>query len=175
MTATTAKMVAVEKRLAAPEEPTLARLRIQPVAVVPTEPIVMSTLGRGRKGEIVVEFDRAMEALPTTLDELLVIAGESIQGTAYGVYRFLETQGMKFFAPGVHSAVGKTNILNAVHAADRPFFNGKRAPGRWCVYGDESGFALADPRNAGIDAVFPGDRTQWIDHTSAFLVPKKYY
>lgn len=105
----------------------------------------------------------------------LVIAGESIQGTAYGVYRFLETQGMKFFAPGVHSAVGKTNILNAVHAADRPFFNGKRAPGRWCVYGDESGFALADPRNAGIDAVFPGDRTQWIDHTSAFLVPKKYY
>lgn len=27
----------------------------------------------------------------------LVIAGESIQGTAYGVYRFLETQGMKFF------------------------------------------------------------------------------
>lgn len=54
-------------------------------------------------------------------------------------------------------------------------FQRETGAGRWCVYGDESGFALADPRNAGIDAVFPGDRTQWIDHTSAFLVPKKYY
>lgn len=105
----------------------------------------------------------------------LAIAGESIQGTAYGIYRFLEAQGMKFFAPGVHSPIRKTGILHAVETADQPYFEGKRAPGGWCVYGDESGVALADPRKAGIDKVFPGDRTQWIDHTSAFLVPKKYY
>ena len=47
MTATTAKMVAVEKRLAAPEEPTLARLRIQPVAVVPMLAPMMMAMAWG--------------------------------------------------------------------------------------------------------------------------------
>lgn len=68
----------------------------QPVAVVPTEPIVMSTLGRGRKGEIVVEFDRAMEALPTTLDELLVIAGESTPLSTYVNLVSVSGEGARF-------------------------------------------------------------------------------
>ena len=68
----------------------------QPVAVVPTKPIVMSTLGRGRKGEIVVEFDRAMEALPTTLDELLVIAGESTPLSTYVSLVSVSGEGSRF-------------------------------------------------------------------------------
>ena len=60
MTATTAKMVAVEKRLAAPEDPTLARLRIQPVAVVPMLAPMMMAMAWGSR--MMPEFTK-----PTTI------------------------------------------------------------------------------------------------------------
>ncbi len=107
----------------------------------------------------------------------LCIAGESLQGTNYGVYKFLEKQGLKFFARNVFTKkYSPGNVITAVEFADKPFFNGKRITAPFCIYGDSSsGFSLGDPRKAGIDKVYPCDKTLWIDHTAAFLVPKKLY
>lgn len=109
-------------------------------------------------------------------DGALFIAGGSIQGTAYGVYRFLEQQGLRFYAPGVASSVKTNPLLHYTPTQDAPYFEGKRVSGDWCVYGDSSGsFSLADPRSAGIDSEPLFDKTLWLDHDSSFLVPKKLY
>jgi len=102
----------------------------------------------------------------------LVIAGKSPQGAGYGVYRFLERQGLKYFAPGVHTDVARTNVLQHVELGDKPYFK-KRLSADWCIFGD--GGLFADYRSAGVDPIDPVDKTAWIDHTAAFLVPKKLY
>lgn len=105
-------------------------------------------------------------------DSNLVIASRSVQGAGYGVYRFLEKQGLKYFAPGATSNFTKTNQLKAADMSDRPFF-AKRLGADWCIYGD--GGLFGDYRAAKIDEVDPVDKTIWVDHTAAFLVPKKLY
>lgn len=112
-----------------------------------------------------------------TENSCLAIAGESVQGTNYGVYKLLEKQGLKYFDRRCFTKkpVLADNLL-AVNMADKPFFDGKRMTAPFCVYGDSSSrFALADPRIAGIDKEYPCDKTLWLDHTAAFLVPKKRY
>jgi len=107
----------------------------------------------------------------------LAIAGDSVQGTNYGVYKFLEKQGLKFFARGCFTErhLNKHAII-AMNFEDKPFFDGKRLTAPFCIYGDSSsGFSLGDVRFAGIDKDYPCDKTLWIDHTAAFLVPKKLY
>ncbi|MEI8244795.1 MAG: DUF4838 domain-containing protein [Lentisphaerota bacterium] len=106
----------------------------------------------------------------------LGIAGESVQGTNYGIYKFLEKQGLKFFAADVFSKKSTAkNILTAVDFSGRPFFDGRRKTGPYCIYGENAANTLGDPRQSGIDAVYPCDETLWLDHTAAFLVPKKIY
>lgn len=107
----------------------------------------------------------------------LAIAGDSLQGTIYGVYRFLEKQGLKFYARGCFSKNPRIpGAIKAMEFEDKPFFEGKRCSAPFCIYGDSSsGFSLGDPRIAGIDEKYLCDRSLWIDHTAAFLVPKKLY
>jgi len=112
-----------------------------------------------------------------TGDARLVIASASIQGLNYGVYRYLDRNGLRFFTRDVFTRPPATlDALAAVNVEDRPFFEGKRISGPFSIFGDSTaGFSLGDPRTADIDAEYPCDKTLWIDHTAAFLVPKKMY
>lgn len=112
-----------------------------------------------------------------TRGSCLAIAGQSVQGTNYGVYKFLEKQGLKYVAARSYSAKPVLDgHLVAADFVDQPFFRGKRITTPFAIYGDSSStFALGDPRTAGIDEEYPCDKTLWIDHTAAFLVPKKLY
>lgn len=104
----------------------------------------------------------------------LIIAGASTQGTYYGIYKFLEKQGLKFFAADVYvKKRPEGNTLSAVEFSGQPFFNGRRKSGPYCIYGENN--VIGDPKTAGIDDVYPCDKTLWLDHTAAFLVPKKIY
>ncbi len=110
-------------------------------------------------------------------DSCLAIAGQSVQGTNYGVYKLLERQGLKYVAAGVYAADAvRPGHLIVANFVDKPFFRGKRITTSYCIYGDSSStFALADPRTSNIDKEYPCDKTLWIDHTAAFLVPKTIY
>ncbi|MHC4873463.1 MAG: DUF4838 domain-containing protein, partial [Planctomycetota bacterium] len=112
-----------------------------------------------------------------TINGSFIIAGDSIQGTIYGAYKFLEKQGLKFYDRNcfIKKPANKNGLI-PLQLSDKPFFEGKRITAPFCIYGDSSsGFSLGDPRIAGIDKEYPCDRTLWIDHTAAFLVPKKLY
>ncbi len=107
----------------------------------------------------------------------LTIAGNSVQGTSYGVFRYLEKNGLAFYDTDRFARVAPAERLAAaITFSDRPFFNGKRVSAPYCVFGDSSStLSLGDARASGIDEEFPCDKTLWLDHTAAFLVPKTLY
>jgi hypothetical protein len=144
----------------------------------------------GRDNVILVGREAVLKAGTVSEDELkkegfngfvvrvkdggLSIAGGSLQGIIYGVYKYLERNGLKFFANDVYTIKKSSeNTLEALDFEGRPFFNGRRISGPFCIYGESA--AIGDPTISGIDAEYPCDKTQWIDHTAGFLVPKKLY
>ena len=107
----------------------------------------------------------------------IVIAGMNRHGTMYGVHRFLEEQGCRFLGHGVEDIPRrKQPVLNICEAAEKPFFPGKRIGGSYSTYGMPSSM-IGDPRVAaaahGEQDLF--DRTLWIDHTAAYLVPEELF
>lgn len=104
----------------------------------------------------------------------IVIAGETRHGTAYGVYRFLERQGCRFYAPACEELPAKTAVLRVCDFAEKPFFDAKRISGGYSILAQPSD-VLGDPRQAE-DPEMWKNSTLWIDHTAPYLVPiRKYY
>ena len=101
------------------------------------------------------------------------IAGKTRHGVGYGLYRFLEQQGCRFYAANCETVPEKGDgILLDCELADKPFMDVKGCTGTYAVRGWQSSL-LGDPR--GTDDPPLTDKTQWIDHTAAYLVPKSVY
>lgn len=110
-------------------------------------------------------------------DGLISIAGNTRHGTAYGVYRFLEEQGIRYYGNKIQiNPVGRLSQLRTCQISDKPFFDSKRLGGLYSGYGDPLD-AVGDPmkwvEQNGESELFDG--TAWIDHTAAYLVPKNRY
>ena len=108
----------------------------------------------------------------------ITIAGRTKHGAGYGLYSFLEKQGCKFFTLHVRTFPKKrTNLLRACELADKPVYNVKGCVGDYSIKGWSYNF-FSDARKilekTGEKDWF--DRTLWLDHTAAYLVPaRKYY
>lgn len=106
---------------------------------------------------------------------LPTIAGETMFGTEYGVYRFLREQGFAFYAHGCEVVPQRKDLL-ALQSANRPFFHIKACHGPMAIGGYTYRY-LGDARKAA-DATGEGnlfDKSLWLDHTSAYLVPPALY
>jgi|GEM_PF-2171109 len=108
---------------------------------------------------------------------LISIAGSTRHGTTYGVYRFLEEQGVRYYENKVQiKPTGRLSQLRTYEIADKPFFDSKRIGGRHSAFADPVD-KIGDPmkwvKEKGEAELFDG--TAWIDHTAAYLVPKHLY
>jgi len=104
---------------------------------------------------------------------IITIAGNTRHGVGYGIYRFLEQQGCRFYAYGCEIVPErKDGVLLDCELADRPFMHVKGCTGAYAIRGWQ-GSLMGDPR--GTDDPPLTDKTQWIDHTAAYLVPKSVY
>ena len=102
----------------------------------------------------------------------LGIAGKTPTGTIYGVYGFLEQQGMRLFAPNCIRVPNKKPLLiQSGFRREKPFFEIRHPytkashPLRYQLVGDP--MAVVDAK------LFPGRK--WIDHTFWYLVPRHKY
>ncbi|MFQ5809261.1 MAG: DUF4838 domain-containing protein, partial [Armatimonadota bacterium] len=103
----------------------------------------------------------------------VVVAGNTPHGVSYGVYRFLEQQGCRFYARGCEIVPTRPQpTLLDCDLADKPFFHVKGCVGPYSIRG-WSYQLLGDPREAEDPELF--DDALWLDHTAAYLVPKKLY
>ena len=104
----------------------------------------------------------------------IAIAGQTRHGVAYGVYRFLEKQGCRFYSPACEELPAKTSLLRVCDFAEKPFFDAKRISGGYSILA-QTGDVLGDPRQAEEPEMWKNS-TLWIDHTAPYLVPiRKYY
>ena len=104
---------------------------------------------------------------------IITIAGNTRHGVGYGIYRFLEQQGCRFYAYGCEIVPERRDgILLDCELADKPFMHVKGCTGAYAIRGWQ-GSLMGDPR--GTDDPPLTDKTQWIDHTAAYLVPKSVY
>jgi len=103
----------------------------------------------------------------------IAIAGTTRHGTGHGLYRFLEQQGCRFYAPGCERVPTKSPPhLLTCRIADKPFFHAKGCVGSPAIRG-WSYELMGDARKMPDADVC--DKTLWLDHTAAYLVPKKLY
>jgi hypothetical protein len=105
------------------------------------------------------------------------IAGSSRHSVAYGIYSFLEKQGCRFFGRGFDQIPkNKVKIINSYTRKDKPVYDIKGPSADYSIKGWNYSM-MGDPRIAakehGEEKLF--DKSLWVDHTSAYLVPAKIY
>ncbi len=114
-------------------------------------------------------------------DGVVAIAGATRHGTGYGVARYLETQGYRFFFYEVENTPDRRGgALPVMHTADRPFFDGPRAGHRvyasWGLPGTATGSPVAAEGLEAFQQQFDRDLSWgWGEHTAGYLVPKRVY
>ncbi|MEX0775406.1 MAG: DUF4838 domain-containing protein [Phycisphaeraceae bacterium] len=102
----------------------------------------------------------------------VTIASKSFHGVAYGIYRFLEKQGCRFYGVASADVIPKLDapLLQTFELSDKPviFFG---SPGSYATRGGT--FALMGDPGKTVPKGFLD--SGWLDHTAAFLVPKSIY
>ena len=113
-----------------------------------------------------------------TIDEDILIAGNTPRATIYGVYSFLEKfLGFRCFTKDIEKIDKKTElILNDMLVVEKPAFEYREAYFRFAFEGD---FAVKNKMNANL-APIPiekGGHTKWYNchHSFCDLIPPKYY
>jgi hypothetical protein len=104
------------------------------------------------------------------------ICGYRDVGTVYGVYRFLEHLGVRFFAPGCEKIPQKPNLMLAdAEWSNKPFFEyriyHRHGSATYRMPNLKLGHTLDEEMG---DPSAIGEPGGW-DHSSAFLVPYKTY
>ena len=104
---------------------------------------------------------------------LVTIAGKTRHGVGYGIYRFLEKQGCRFYGHRSADVVPVRNsaLLQWCELADKPRIYIKGGPGRYATRGWTSEL-IGNPAQIAPEGLLD---QFWLDHTAAYLVPKRIY
>jgi len=102
----------------------------------------------------------------------VALCGQTVHGAGYGIYRFLEKQGCRFYGLGAPSVIPHKNapLLTPCEISDKPALDIKGGPGGYSARGWTG--AIGDPKKIVPEGLLD---TFWLDHTAAYLVPKRLY
>ncbi len=138
-------------------------------------------LGADAATEVGVDLDSAQVGyqgfIIEATDSNVIIAGANQWSTEFGVYRFLEEQGCRFYSR--HSEIVPTpqhRRLAMCALSDRPVYDVKRVVAPASLGGWSYRF-FGDPRIAAEAHDEAGwfDKSLWLDHTASYLVPEHLY